>query len=241
MRPIILSLICLSCLLGCFPCHGQNAEKEKSPVKFSCLYWEGLPPEDLYYREKKTFHQLTFKKASRSNHLHLKGMEFFELHRKVENPDPEKDTPPYQLLTKVKIPASKEVLFLVIPFKRESAVYYRVFTMDDSLKAFPRGAFRFANFYKKMLYVKCGDTVKKILPNQLTVVRSSNKPNGGFVPFLIADDKGKKIFGTRIFGQPAGRELIFISPPEKKGGVPRVKFVSQLVAPPVPPDPNKNP
>ena len=113
-------------------------------------------------------------------------------------------------------------------------MHYRVFTMDDSLTAFPRGAFRFANFYKQVLYVKCGNTIKKIPPNQLTVVRAINQPRGGFVPFLIADDKGKKIFGTRIFGQPAGRELVFISPPEKRGGVPRVKFVSQLLAPPVP-------
>ena len=239
MRPAILPLICISYLLGSLYCLGQQTEKEKAPVKFSCLYWEGLPSEDLYYREKKTFHKLTFKKASRSKHLDLRGMDFFELYRKVEKL--EEGEPPYQLLAKAKIPESKQVLFLVTPFKRESARYYRVFTMDDSLKAFPRGAFRFANFYKQMLFVKCGKTVKKILPNQLTVVSSINQPNGGFVPFLIADDKGKKIFGTRIFGQPAGRELVFISPPEQTGAVPRVKFVSQLLAPPVPPNQKQNP
>ena len=155
--------------------------------------------------------------------------------------NPQKDQPPYQLVAKAKIPPSKQALFLVTPFKRQSVIHYRIFTMDDSLEAFPRGAFRFANFYEQMLYVKCGKTVKKILPNKLTVVRAVDLPRGGFVPFLIADEKGKKIFGTRIFGQPAGRELVFISPPEESGGAPRVKFVSQLLAPSTPPEQNQSP
>jgi hypothetical protein len=57
---------------------------------------------------------------------------------------------------------------------------------------------------------------------------------GGFRPFIIGNAKGKQIFGTRLFGQPSGRELVFISPPLRRdSNSPRVKFVSQLIGKPV--------
>ena len=104
MRPAIFLYFTLCCLLGCGQSLGQQNEDEKQAVRFSCLYWEGLPKEDLYYREKNNFRKLTFKKASRSNHLELRGMDFFELYRMVKNP--QKDQPPYQLVAKAKIPPS---------------------------------------------------------------------------------------------------------------------------------------
>lgn len=210
------------------------AGKKDGKLRFSCLYWDGLPAEDLYYRERESYRKLEFKQGSRSKSFSLVGTPVFELYRKVL--EPEEGKPPYELLTRTPLPKSKRVLFVVIPFDVKGAVRYKVVAMDDSLQAFPRGAFRFANFSSEALFVKCGDTVKKIPSNQTTVIRQKNKPNGGFVPFLIGNTKGKTIFGTRIFGQPSGRELVFISPPEKKGGMPRVKFISQLVAPPTPPD-----
>ena len=66
---------------------------------------------------------------------------------------------------------------------------------------------------------------------EMTVMNSGRIKNGGFMPFVINDTKGKRIFGTRLFGQPSGRELVFIIPPRQKGAMPRVKFVSQLLAP----------
>lgn len=195
------------------------------------MYWEGAPAEDLFYREKETFRRLEFKEGTRSKNFSLKGTATFELYK--EAVEPVEGEPPYDLLAKAKIPASKQVLFLVIPFEKEEGTEYKIVAMDDSLKVFPSGAFRFANFSSETLMVKCGETVRKIPAREMSVVKSENSSSGGFVPFVIGNAQGETVFGTRIFGQPSGRELIFISPPKKKGEMPRVKFVSQLVAPPV--------
>lgn len=226
---VLLSLIGLLFSTGLF---AQTSE-EKKKLKFSCLYWEGAPPETLYYRQGKEFQPIEFKEGVRSEDFALKATPVFELYREVQ--EPKEDEPPYQLLSKATIPPnSKQVLFLVIPFETKKEVQYKVVAMDDSLTSFPRGTFRFANFTSELLMVKFAGKIKKIPSKDMVVMSCQAGKNGGFEPFILGDSKGKQIFGTRLFGQPSGRELIFISPPSKNGGTPRVKFISQLLAPPVP-------
>ncbi len=162
-------------------------------------------------------------------------MTSFELHRDARFPVEGK--PPYDLLATASVPLARKVLFVVIPFgDDEKFPDYKVVAMDDSLETFPPGTFRFANFSPQSLVVKCGETTAKIPASEMTVIRAEKSPNGGFVPFVIGNARGKMIFGTRIFGQPSGRELVFISPPKKRGRPPRVKFISQLITFP-PPEP----
>ncbi|MFK7911108.1 MAG: hypothetical protein AB8F34_11000 [Akkermansiaceae bacterium] len=227
-----LLTLCLFVFMGQGLAIAQDTTKKDEKLKFSCLYWEGAPAEDLFYRDKKSFRHLEFKEGSRSKSFSLDGASSFELYRKAEKP--KEGQPPYDLLSKTKLPQSKKILFVVIPINQKGGVRYNVFAMDDSLKAFPAGAFRFANFSTETLLVKCGKTVKKIPARATTVIKSDKKTNGGFVPFIIGNAQGKTVFGTRIFGQPSGRELIFISPPAKKGAMPRVKFISELIAPSLP-------
>ena len=206
---------------------------QKKKRQFTCLYWEGLTTEKLYFRVGEEFQAIKFENSIRSQDYPLKGMASFELYRDAK--DPKENEPPYELLSKTAIPTNTmQVLFLVIPFKNEKGITYRVVAMDDSLSAFPRGTFRFANFTRQTLLIKFADEVQKIAASKMTVMSCKPGKGGGFRPFIIGNAKGKQIFGTRLFGQASGRELVFISPPERSGSdTPRVKFISQLVGKPL--------
>ena len=226
-----LSLLLFYILLGLGSSRGfsQETDTENRSLKFSCLYWEGKPQENLYYREGESFHPLKFKQAARSESFALKGMKNFELYR--EAIDPQEDEPPYTLLAQASLPTAKQVLLLVIPFEAQERTNYRVIAMDDSLSTFPTGTFRFANFTNQPLIIKFADKVEKLAAGKLVVMKCQSGKQGGFEPLLIGNSEGKTIFGTRLFGQPTSRDLAFISPPVKKGAMPRVKFITQLVPP----------
>ena len=210
---------------------GQQSEAPKAKPKrvFTCLYWEGLPQETLYYRMGEEFLPIEFNNSRRSMEYALKNMASFELYRDAEKPT--EDKPPYDLLSKTSIPSgTNRVLFLVIPFDQDDSTTYKVVAMDDSLSAFPRGTFRFANFTNQTLLVKFAGDVEKIPASQMSVMSCKAGKAGGFRTFIIGTAQGKQIFGTKLFGQPSGRELVFISPPLRRdSNTPRVKFISQLI------------
>jgi hypothetical protein len=108
--------------------------------------------------------------------------------------------------------------------------------MDDALDNFPPGTFKFLNFSKSALQVKFGDKITQLPAGEMSVVKSNVPKLGGFVPFIISDARGKIIFETRLFGQPTGREIVFIGPPAKPAGLPRVKFLTEII-PSEPPQP----
>jgi hypothetical protein len=65
------------------------------------------------------------------------------------------------------------------------------------------------------------------------VMQSNVDEKGGFIPCIMRDPEGETIFGTRLFAQPKGREIVFIRPSPIKGRkAPSIKFISQLVAAP---------
>lgn len=204
---------------------------EKAKKSFSCLYWEGKPKEELFYRHGESMKPLEFSQATRSKLAELPGASSFELFRRTA--EPKEDDLPFERLASAAIPSGAiRVLFLVIPFETEAGSSYRIVAMDDSLNAFPRGSFRFANFTSQPLQVSLDGKRQRIPSKELVVVTPKPRQNGGFLPFLIGNAKGETLFGTRLFGQPDGRELVFITPPLRQGGKPRVKFISQLVPPP---------
>lgn len=225
----LFSILSLFILSGVCLAQVGAADERHSTYKISCLYWEGKPSEVLYFREGEHFRSLEFKQAQRSKEFSLQGMAQFELYRKVAQPTPGK--PPYALLSQCAIPNASDILFVVIPYERQGALLYHVHAMDDTLASFPRGSFRFVNYTTDNIQVKCGEKMQQIAPLGLWSLASIDSSTGGFVPFILGDSDGAIIYGTRIFGQPSGRELVFIIPPTKEGGTPRVKFISQLVAP----------
>ena len=134
---------------------------------------------------------------------------------------------------------TKKVMFLVIPFDGKTATSrtrYSIRAMDDSQNAFPKGSFRFVNFTKIPLQVVLSGKGKKLDSGSMTVMKCQPRKGGGFEPMLINNTGGKMLYGNRLFGQPSGRELVFIIPPRAKGTMPRVKFVAQLLPanPPAP-------
>ncbi len=207
----------------------ESSGESRSTYKISCLYWEGKPTEALYYREGEHFRRLGFKQAQRSKGFAISGMSKFELYRKATQPEVGK--PPYELLSQCKIPNATEILFVVIPYERKGALLYHVHAMDDSMDTFPIGSFRFVNYTTGSIQIKCGKKTQQIGPLGLWSMTGTATKNGGFIPFVLGDLNGEIIYGTRIFGQPSGRELVFIIPPVKEGGTPRVKFISQLILP----------
>lgn len=228
IRPILsLTLTMFLSLPGHLAAQSENKDFR---LKFTCLYWEGSPPEKLYYREGKAFHPLEFREGARSDPFTLKAMKTFEVYRDVKAP--KEGQPPYQPVCSAKIPAGcKQALFLVLPIKFDREMRYKVFAMDDSVTSFPAGTFRFVNFTSQPFSVKLAEDVQTIPSGGVLGMSFKAGPNGGFRPFAINDAKGKPVYGTRLFGQPSGRELVFISPPAEPEGMPRVKYVSQLVAP----------
>lgn len=226
-----LFLVLLIALLGSAVGTAQEPSGKKRKPTFSVLYWEGRPSEELFYRKGESKIPLDFANAARSKEHELPAAPSFELFRFL--PEAEEGQPPFEVVASAAIPTgARKVMFLVIPFKREGALTYRIVAMDDSLNAFPRGSFRFANFTPEPLLVSFDGKGRKIPSREIVVMSPKLRADGGFLPFLIGNTKGETLFGTRLFGQPDGRELVFITPPLKKDGMPRVKFISQLVPPP---------
>jgi hypothetical protein len=229
-----LVLTGLLLLPGSAVLHAQSAAGDAG-LQVSCMMWEGLPPEKLYFRNGESFTPLEFVPSKRSEAYRLNRSQAFEMFRKTAAPEDGEAV--YQLVAKAPlIPGAERILFVVIQSKEQDLPEYKLFGIDDSLDSFPVGTFRFVNFSPSEVLVKFGGKTDKIPPRKMTVIESKVSPNGGFLPFLIADPKGKIIFETRVFGQPAGRELVFISPPARQGGPPRVKFLPQIIVP-EPPDP----
>ena len=222
-RPFLTSLLALAFWLSLSEfSEAQNKQK----IEFTFLYWQGQPKEQLYYRDNKDFLPLEFKLAQRSAVKELSGETAFQIYRKIENP--EEDELPYQLVGKSNIPPARKVLFVVIPKDNTNPQEYDVFGMDDSLLTFPSGAFQFVNFTTDTLTVLCGsDSVK--LPAKGVNQIKSDKERGGFSYFAIYDSKNKQIAGTRLFGQPKGREMVFIIPPTNPTASVRLKFFSEIV------------
>lgn len=191
--------------------------------------------EPLYYRQGEEFLPIKFEDSRRSQAYLLKRMSNFELYRDAKQP--KDDQPPYDLLANTVIPSgSSQILLLVIPFQKKSSeeLNYKVIAMDDSLSAFPLGTFRFVNFTQLPLLVKFAGEVKKLPAKKMTVMSCKPGKGGGFRPFIIGNAEGKQIFGTKLFGQASGRELVFISPPLRSGSnTPRVKFITQLMGTPI--------
>jgi hypothetical protein len=226
---LLLSLLWTATLL---PLGAQSALKATS-LKFSCVVWEPLSISPIYYRDGKSYLPLEFYPGIRSKLYPLKEGDGLELYKDAVGPD---GKPTYELVGKAPLVAgARQILFLVDPVPNASGLPLRLYGMNDALDIFPPGTFRFFNFSPTTLRVKFGGQVNQLPAGESTVVKSNVPKLGGFTPFLVGDATGKIIFGTRLFSQPTGREIVFISPPAKPDGLARVKFITEIV----PPEPAK--
>lgn len=211
-----------------------QAETAKPAVEFSCLVWDPLPFSEVFYLDGKSYLPLEFSPGNRSKLYPLKGASSLELYVKQVGAD---GAVSYKLVGKSPLVVGTRRMLFVIELAQQSAgLPLTIFGMDDSLDKFPPGTFKFLNLFKSALQVQFGGQTTPLPPGEVRVVKSNVPELGGFLPFMLGDAQGKIIFQTRLFGQPAGRELVFIGPPAKPNGPPRLKFLPQII-PPEPPNP----
>ena len=232
-------LLLFAGFLLCGHVHAQQQEKKKG-VQFSCMLWEGPLPQKIYYQDGEDYREIIPYTSSRSLPHWLKKSKEFRLFTmsQPEAKDGKEQEPVYTLVGQSKLlPGISPILFLLIPSQGEDGFKIRILSLDDSLEGFPAGSFRFANFSAADLMVKFAGAVKKIPAREMTIMQSKIGNNGGMVPFLIGNEKGEKVFETRLFAQASGREIVFIGPPKKEGGLPSVRFLPQLLPQKLPPLP----
>ena len=221
---LVLSLLLTAAPL---PLGAQSAPKATS-IKFSCAIWENLTISNLFYRQGKKCLPLQLSPGNRSELYTLQDATALELCTLAVD---EQGKEYYKLIGQAALPAgSDRALFFIFERKTADGLPLTVAGMDDSLKNFPRGSFRFVNSTPVELKVLFGGVTTPIAPQAMTVVPSKVSKDGGFVPFLIKDAANRNLYETRFFSQPTGRDIVFIAPPLKPGEQVLIKFLPQLMA-----------
>jgi hypothetical protein len=230
--PVSLCGTLATLLISVLPAPAQDTgESEKvRGSSFSCMYWDGTPPEELFYKDGKSFLPIKFYHSKRSERYKLKTEEIFTLYRKL--PEVKEGEEPYAPVARAPVKKGATcVLFLVFKTETEPAFKARIMSVDDSLAAFPSGTFRFVNFSNQPLIVKFDDTVKQLSPGKVELMKFRMPEDGGYLPFLIGNADGKSIYENRLFAQPGGRKMVFIIPPALPDGLPQVRFLDEIIVP----------
>jgi hypothetical protein len=231
------SFLCAACILllaGCPPLLRAQSAPGKPAVEFSCVVWQQLPISAILYRDGKSYLPLEFSLGNRSQLYPLKEAVTLELYEKTVGAD---GATTYKLVGKAPLVAgARRMMFLIDPVPNSTGLPLRVYGVNDALDVFPPGSFRFVNFSTAEMQVKFGGQIHKLPAGEMAVIKSNVSEKGGFLPFFMGDATGKIVFETRLFGQPTGRDMVFIGPPATPGGEPMVKFLTEII-PPAPPTP----
>ncbi|WPJ96208.1 hypothetical protein SH580_00645 [Coraliomargarita algicola] len=205
----------------------QTAKEKPSVVNFTCVSWDKLSYDELYYRQGKEYIPLEVIPYRRSTAYKVKGMSHLELFIKGVDA---KGKPNYQLVGQAAmLPDTRRMLFFLVERPDQPEMPIQIVGMDDSLKAFPRGAFRFFNMSNAALTIGFGDQIELIPARATRMLEPEIEANGSFIPFIVANDENEKIYETRLIGQTTGRMMVFIMPPTASYDRVSVKFISQTV------------
>jgi len=230
-RKVVFLLI----LVAIVPPVRAQTPQASSSLKFSCVIWNNLSYPTILYRQQNTYLPITLYPQNRSMQYPLAGEKNLNLYIPQVQPD---GKPGYRLMgTAPVIPGVKRMLFIIEEKNDASGLPLSLFGLDDSLDTFPAGAFRFFNFTDLPLQISFGGTTTALVPKAITVVPSEVSPSGGFVPLVIQNKAGKIVFQTRAFGEPTGREMVFVEPPTGPMGAYSVKFITELLPQKLPPIP----
>jgi hypothetical protein len=225
-------LLLAFCLAVPFVSEAQSPQDSES-FHFSCVAWENLPFPELYYREGKVMLPIKLAPGNRSEIYRLQGETALELY--VLKTDSQGE-PNYEIVGRgTLLPETKRMLFLLSETKATNGLPLALFGLDDSLKTFPPGTFRFINFTPYNLKAVFGGSTTTLPPKEVQVVKSNISQSGGFLPFLVSNNAGDTVFETRLYAQPTGREMVFITPvSDRQASRVAVKFISQIITPPAP-------
>lgn len=221
-----------------------QAQSKKPGIEFSCMLWEGPLAEKIYYQDGEEYREVIPFTGSRSLPHRLEKSKQFSLFtmKEVEGGNGKEPELVYTLVGQTALlPGVERILFILFPTKDEAseALEIRIMALDDTLKGFPPGSFRFVNFSGGDLMVKFAGVIKKIPAQEITMMQSKIGKLGGLAPFILGNNEGQKVFETRLFAQPNGREIVFIGKPKEVGGLPKVRFLPQLLPQKLPPIPKR--
>ncbi len=211
-----------------------SAQADKKAVKsqFSCVSWDKLSMKELFFRDGKKFTPLRVRAKNRSELYPLGKNQALELYVKLEDGEEEE----YSLVGKASIPEnSGRVLFFITEVKspkNSRGLPLSISGIDDSLKTFPPGSFRFMNNTSVPLTVIFDKQKKNIPPRKMSVIKFNSPSGGGLIPFYIRGPKGEDLYENRLFGKPTGRDMIFIGAPSRRGGRLNILLLPQIVARP---------
>lgn len=225
-----LSLFCLV--------WGTSLFAQETPIRaieFSCVTWDKIEKEmEFYYRDGLDYRkvEIGYKRRSKLQELSA-GHTHLEIYEKVVTPDGEVE---FRLIGRgANVAGTSRVLFFV-QLARVSPQPTRLglFGIDDSASAFPVGSFRFLNATNEPLKVLLNKTKGELQPKGLAVVQPEVPELGGFIPVYIGDSQANVVYESRFFAQPRGRKLVVIRSPAQPDGRLRLRFLSEIVPPPLP-------
>ncbi|CAA6679894.1 MULTISPECIES: hypothetical protein [unclassified Lentimonas] len=203
--------------------------KVSASVEFSCVIWNKLPYETLYYRQDGEYLPLKLSPNNRSPLYDLSGMEAFELY--IPGLD-ETGQPAYKLVGQsALLPDVRRLLFFIVERPKDSGLPLGLLGIDDSLNTFPPGTTRFVNMSSEPLVVSYGDKNTLIPIRSMKNVKSNAPAKGGFMPFLVTDEQGDRVYETRLMSRPTGRDMVFILPSERRDRSVELKFIPQIIPP----------
>lgn len=232
MKPhrISLFIVCLHFIFVLALPLAAQSNMGTSGVKFTCLLWDELPMDELYYKEGESYEPIEFRKGKRSKEYSLRNTSVFELFVPVVNEDGQRY---FKLIgTSPLVEGSSQILFILVPLERQPDMPLSILALDDSIDGFPPGTFRFANFTGSELLVKVRDEVTQLAAGKVTVADSQSSEDGGLVPVALGSPEGELLHFTRIYSHARSREMVFIlksKNPRKKFDF---KFVPQNIPPP---------
>ncbi|MGJ8651171.1 MAG: hypothetical protein ACSHX4_12500 [Opitutaceae bacterium] len=204
-----------------------SQSEHQNAIEFSCVIWEPLSLPQLFYRQGAEFYPLELAPGRRSSINALKDTSALELHIRRETFGGQSD---YELVGLAPcLDGSERMLFLIEEVEDAHGLPLQIRGLDDSLKAFPPGAFRFVNETPDLLTIVFGEASISLAADSVEVVNSGVDPSGGFLPILIKDDQENVISETRLFSQASARQIVFIHPPKKIGGRLSMVFLSELL------------
>lgn len=218
-----MMVLCLSVLtMRAQPSGGQRE------VEFSCISWNGLPSETLYYWDGSAHQPVELKKYKHSPAYKTVGDQFY-LFVERTNRAGEKV---YQRLARAPFAKESSKMLYVIKHRgKGEGLKVQIMGIDDSLAAFPKGSFRFINLMNHKIMLRFDDKRINLASRRSRVVSVNGSVLGGYMPFLVGNKQGEIILETQIFHQPAGRKLVFIGPSDRGRVKPTVKYFTEIVRP----------
>ncbi|WPJ96277.1 hypothetical protein SH580_00995 [Coraliomargarita algicola] len=219
-----LSTVCFLLLAASSLMQAQSPNEQGTVREFSLYAWDTLPHSQLYYQSGNTMSELKVNpgRRSKSYPLSMGKLQLFVLTKDPEGKDD------YKLVGEASMmEGAKKMLFVVVANKRASGLPLTMFGINDSLDVFPAGSFRFMNFTSVPMEGHFNGETFRLKPGKTTVVESKKESSGGFLPFYIRTMDGVMLYESRLLGQPAGREIVFITPPTNDSGRVNIRFLPQ--------------